>query len=72
MLDFAVFDLATLLFHLNPCQVPQRPRSPFNRPVNGVRVAYHRRSGNLGDAVGVIGHAASPSEANGCKRIALA
>ena len=56
MFDLAALNLAPLLFHLNPGQMPQCLRGPLNGPIDGVRVAYLRGAGNFGDAVGLISH----------------
>jgi hypothetical protein len=54
--DFTAFNFAPLVLDFDPREVAQCLRSPFNRSVDSVGMAYLRRASNLDDAVGVVGH----------------
>src|SRR5690348_13710544 len=59
VLDAAVLDLAADLQHLEPVQVAQRPAGPLDAVAHGLVDPVGRRSDDLGDSVGAVGHQAS-------------
>ena len=60
MRDLAVFDMAARLHHLKPANLAQRARGAADAVLNRVLDAFLRGTGDLNDAVNVIGHRLSP------------